>query len=102
MARGYKPPYSYIVLIGMAIRDRGGKANVGDIYDFITRTFPYFRTANPVCQWLINMTLDAHRLHCTELAQQHPPQSIPQQELHEGESATMVGMLSSEFSHSGR
>ena len=48
MVRGFKPPYSYIVLIGMAIRERGGKANVGDIYDFITTTFPYFRTANPV------------------------------------------------------
>ncbi|CAL8105031.1 unnamed protein product [Orchesella dallaii] len=42
-----KPPYSYVALITMAIKESPGeRATLSEIYNFITKKFPYFENGN--------------------------------------------------------
>ena len=42
-----KPPYSYVALITMAIKESvGERATLSEIYNFIIRKFPYFEKGN--------------------------------------------------------
>jgi len=42
-----KPPYSYVALITMAIKESpNARATLAEIYAFITRKFPYFENGN--------------------------------------------------------
>lgn len=42
-----KPPYSYVALITMAIKESASeRATLSEIYNYITRKFPYFESGN--------------------------------------------------------
>lgn len=42
-----KPPYSYVALITMAIKESpNARATLAEIYAFITKKFPYFENGN--------------------------------------------------------
>lgn len=41
-----KPPFSFPCLVGMAMRNsKTGRMSVSQIYAYVTKNFPYFRTA---------------------------------------------------------
>uniref|UniRef100_A0A1I7SGQ6 Fork-head domain-containing protein n=2 Tax=Bursaphelenchus xylophilus TaxID=6326 RepID=A0A1I7SGQ6_BURXY len=47
-----KPPYSYISLISMAIQESETKRmTLSEIYNFITKYFPYYANHNNKCSW---------------------------------------------------
>ena len=53
-----KPPYSYSILICMAMRYNNDKVTLSAIYSWIRDNFKYYRNADPT--WQVSVTLDSN------------------------------------------
>lgn len=60
-----KPPFSFPCLIGLALRSiPSSRMSVSQIYDYITKRFPYFRTAKAGWKNSVRHNLSLNKMFC--------------------------------------
>jgi len=60
-----KPPFSFPCLIGLAMRNsKTGRMSVSQIYAYVTKRFPYFRTAKSGWKNSIRHNLSLNKIFC--------------------------------------